>query len=177
MNQSERAASGVRRSAGYGWCYPDGLRGLAGKAFAVMASTSLLVACATVSGLAPVSDRVPDSGVVDIRGIWNETGEIDAEGAELRGFDATQAVPPKKVRDSLLLYPAFAKEHRIQDTVTVECVIKKDGRAHDCEVTGGEAVFHDTVLDAIARWRWQPLTLAGTPTPVLVQLYAQFRIN
>jgi protein TonB len=64
------------------------------------------------------------------------------------------------------LYPALARQARIQGNVVLHAIIDKDGRVGQLEVVSGHPLLVQAALDAVKQWRYQPTQLNGDPVEV-----------
>lgn len=163
-----RLAGAPRRSSTQ--CYP-GSRGNTMSRSVVAVVLGLTVGCASAApNVAPVAaTRAVAPDVVDLRGIVRGT-HLGPKGAGERGLDVTQVVLPRKTRNVPPVYSREARDVGIAGTVTVECIIEIAGEPRDCLLTGGPVQLRGVALHAVRGWRWQPLTVGGTPRRALVQL-------
>jgi TonB family protein len=116
-------------------------------------------------------------GIVDIRGIWDDTG-VTPEGAARLGIDPAEIVAPVKTKHVHPEYPDFALRARIQGDVLLHCVIGVDGRSRDCRVHQSVSPDLDSAaLRAVGFWRYEPLRVAGQPRPALVELLVSFALS
>jgi TonB family protein len=114
---------------------------------------------------------------VDIRGIWRDH-DLEPEGARRRGLDPSVIETPVKTRNVNPTYPVVAREARIQGDVLAYCVIGVDGVARDCHIHKSLGpVLDQDALRAINEWRFNPLRVAGTPRPALVDLRVSYRLH
>jgi periplasmic protein TonB len=64
------------------------------------------------------------------------------------------------------VYPALARQARIQGNVVLHAIIDKDGRVGQLEVVSGHPLLVQSALDAVKQWRYQPTQLNGDPVEV-----------
>mgnify|MGYP006268619849 CR=1 FL=1 len=64
------------------------------------------------------------------------------------------------------IYPALAKQARIQGTVRLHAIIAKDGSVQELQVMGGHPLLVQAALDAVRQWRYRPTLLNGEPVEV-----------
>ena len=83
--------------------------------------------------------------------------------------------PPKPIYTPDPSFPPEAKNKHISGTVLVAAVINEKGFPELLEPTHRTVEgFDDKALSAISRWRFQPATLDGKPTAVLVNVEVSF---
>ena len=64
------------------------------------------------------------------------------------------------------IYPALARQARIQGKVQLHAIIDKDGRVSELQVVSGHPLLVKAALDAVQNWRYQPTVLNGEPVEV-----------
>jgi protein TonB len=72
------------------------------------------------------------------------------------------------------LYPALARQARIQGNVVLHAIIDKDGRVGQLEVVSGHPLLVQAALDAVKQWRYQPTQLNGDPVEVDTTITVSF---
>lgn len=75
------------------------------------------------------------------------------------------------------LYPAIAREARMQGTVVVDAVIGRDGRIASLHVLSGPPLLVNAAVTAIQRARYRPWTLNGEPVEVETTLRIVFTLG
>jgi protein TonB len=65
------------------------------------------------------------------------------------------------------VYPAEAKQSRIQGTVKLEITIDKEGHVANMSVVSGPAELVRSAIDAVRQWVYKPTLLNGEPVSVL----------
>ncbi len=104
-----------------------------------------------------------------------ETGPVDGflDGVE-GGKGAAPAPPPPPPPQPVLppvalrtntppRYSPTAKLSHIEGTVVVAFEVLEDGRVTNARIVSGPRELHDSVLEAVASWRFQPARQGGTP--------------
>lgn len=76
-------------------------------------------------------------------------------------------------------YPFAARRDGVEGSVEVEFTVGVDGRVSDAQVVGAEpaAVFDQSALTALQRWRFEPRTVACAPVAARVRQQLQFRLD
>jgi len=74
------------------------------------------------------------------------------------------------------VYPAMARNVRIQGTVLLSAVIGKDGTVQNLQVVSGHPMLAHAALDAVRQWRYRPYILNGSPIEVDTQISVNFRL-
>jgi protein TonB len=87
------------------------------------------------------------------------------------GSDVAQANLVKQVRPE---YPAEARAARVQDTVTLEVVISREGRVAELTVVSGHALLRQSARDAVAQWEYKPFQLNGQQIEVATTITVNY---
>lgn len=74
------------------------------------------------------------------------------------------------------LYPALAKQAKLQGTVRFETLINRDGTVRSLAVASGHPLLVDAAQDAVRQWTWQPTHLNGSPVEVLTMVDVNFTL-
>lgn len=72
------------------------------------------------------------------------------------------------------IYPAIAREARIQGQVVIEAIISRQGQVEQAQVVSGQPMLARAALDAVRRARYQPYTLNGQPVEVETTINIDF---
>ncbi len=75
-------------------------------------------------------------------------------------------VPGKLIKKVQPEYPAEAQEKRIEGTVKLHVVLKKDGSVFVEDVAEGDPVLCPAAIEAVRQWRYEPSQLNGQPIDV-----------
>lgn len=76
------------------------------------------------------------------------------------------------------LYPALAKQARVQGTVRLKAVIGKDGSIHSlCLSKPMGAGLDEAAIASVEQWRYQPYLLEGEPVEVETQITVNFNLR
>lgn len=75
------------------------------------------------------------------------------------------------------IYPAIAKEARIEGTVVVEAVISREGGIERLEAISGPPMLVQAAMNAVAQARYEPYKLNGEPVEVETTINIVFRLN
>ncbi len=94
-------------------------------------------------------------------------------------YRAGGAVTPPKVLGMVQpTYTDRALANRAQGSVELELIVDRTGRATRIRVVRSlDSDLDRQAIDAVARWRFEPGRLAGTPVDVLVTVILDFRIR
>jgi len=63
-------------------------------------------------------------------------------------------------------YPPLTRQIRRNGRVELHAIISTDGRIESLEVVSGDALFYQSAIDAVRRWRYRPTILNGLPVKV-----------
>ena len=83
----------------------------------------------------------------------------------------------KLVQQVRPVYPAEAKEQRIQGLVRLQAVIAKDGTVKSLEVVSGDPTLTQSALDAVRQWVYQPTLLNGDPVEVQTMIDVNYTLS
>jgi TonB family protein len=75
------------------------------------------------------------------------------------------------------VYPALARQTRVQGTVRLHAIIGTDGRVEELEVVSGHPLLIQSALDAVRKWRYAPTMLNGQPVEVDTTIDVIFSLN
>jgi TonB family protein len=70
-------------------------------------------------------------------------------------------VPAKLIKKVQPGYPAEAEEKRIEGTVKLHVVVKKDGSVFVQSVAEGDPILSPAAIEAVRQWRYEPTQLNG----------------
>lgn len=148
-------------------------------------------------GTHPIVDRGPletgsEAPGSDIPGaipITPGRGENIARVLDLTPHLAPSIAPPRAVRlsggvtEGLLLhkitpvYPAIARQARIQGQVVLQATIGRDGTIQNLQVISGHPMLVPSALDAVKQWRYRPYLLNNEPVEVETQITVNFTLG
>lgn len=113
------------------------------------------------------------------KGVDGGSGEVEPQapsevltpGGEVRRATVIRRVEPR--------YPTAMLAARFKEvTVTVHCVIGKNGSVRDAQVVRSSfAAFNESVLDAVRQWTFTPGTLRGQPVDTYFELTVRFQVR
>jgi protein TonB len=72
------------------------------------------------------------------------------------------------------LYPAIAREARIQGTVELQAIISKAGTVENLVVVHGHPLLVAAAIDAVRQWRYRPYLLNNEPVEVETEITVNF---
>ena len=74
------------------------------------------------------------------------------------------------------VYPAEAKQNRIQGTVKLEITIDKDGHVASVSVVSGPTELIRSATDAVQQWVYRPTLVNGEPVSVLTTVDVNYTL-
>jgi protein TonB len=84
---------------------------------------------------------------------------------------------PRRVFSVAPVYPAIARQARVQGTVVIQAVIGVDGAVRDAQVQNSVPLLDQSALDAVRQWRYQPTLLNGVPVSVIMTVSVRFTLE
>lgn len=99
-----------------------------------------------------------------------EENTIYRVGADVTSARVLQRVMP--------VYPPIMVRNKIPATVSVKCIIDRNGRVRDVEIVRSSfPPFNAAVIAALQQWTFTPGTLRGTPVDTYFELTANFGVQ
>ena len=83
----------------------------------------------------------------------------------------------KIIRRVIPVYPALAKQARVQGTVKLLGVISADGRIEQLQVLSGHPLLVAAAVDAVKQWTYRPTLLNGQPVEVQAPIEVRFILS
>ena len=142
------------------------------KAIATPTTRSAMSSLIAVTGLTLAS-----AGSVVGASLIAVQGQHSQETIYEPGNGVTLPVVVSEIRP---VYTERAKEAKIQGTVTMNCVVRRDGRVDDITVIeslDAEYGLDDAAVEALRRWEFKPGTRDGTPVAVRVTVQMKFTLK
>jgi TonB family protein len=84
---------------------------------------------------------------------------------------------PRKLKNVSPVYPAMAKQARVQGIVILECTIGGDGLVKDVKVLRGVELLDAAAVDAVRQWEYTPTLLNGVPVSVIMTVTVNFKLS
>ncbi len=75
------------------------------------------------------------------------------------------------------IYPAKARQARIQGTVLLQAEINKEGRIANLRLISGPPELAPAAIGAVQQWRYRPYLLMGEPVEVETQIQVNFQLQ
>jgi len=85
--------------------------------------------------------------------------------------------PPVKLRDVKPIYPPIAQSARVQGVVIIQAVIDTLGNVASASVLRGVPLLDEAALDAVRQWQFQPTTINGVVTPIVMTVTVNFAMQ
>jgi protein TonB len=85
--------------------------------------------------------------------------------------------PPTKVRNVAPEYPADAQAAGIQGVVIIEARIEADGTVSKTRILRSIPALDDAAEEAVSQWQFTPTWLNGQPTPIVMTVTVNFRLD
>jgi TonB family protein len=128
------------------------------------------------AGITLTNDDQPDPGAEALNaGLVGGSKQPSAPVAPLPvGGDVKQAELISRVAP---VYPALAKNQHVSGNVLVDALIDANGKVTTMKVLSGPALLHQSAMDALRQWKYQPATLDGKPVPMHLTVNLQFRLQ
>ena len=84
---------------------------------------------------------------------------------------------PSKVKDVKPVYPAVARDARVQGVVIVEAIINAEGEIADARVLRSIPLLNEAALEAVQQWRFTPTLMNGAPQAVVMTVTVNFTLQ
>lgn len=84
---------------------------------------------------------------------------------------------PKLIARVDPIYPALAKQTRMQGVVIIDAILDEQGNVVEAKVTSGPPLLIQSALDAVRRWRYEPTYLNDEPVSVQLNVTVTFHLN
>ncbi len=107
-----------------------------------------------------------------------DVSELLSEQTSLPGISAvvSQGVSGGKVVHSVApVYPAGARQFRLEGTVVLQATVMEDGTVGNIKVVAGAPVLAQSAVDAVKNWRYEPFQLDGNPVKNATTITIDFK--
>jgi len=88
-----------------------------------------------------------------------------------------QIKTPRKIKNVEPVYPALARQARVQGVVILECTISPSGKVTDVRILRSIPLLDEAALDAVRQWTYTPTLLNGIPVPVIMTVTVTFNLT
>jgi len=85
--------------------------------------------------------------------------------------------PPKPIVQVRPDYPLLAKQARIQGQVLIDAVLDEEGNVIQMQVVSGPPLLHQAALDALKKWKYEPVYLNDQPIAVEMIVTITFQLS
>jgi TonB family protein len=121
--------------------------------------------------LGGVISSVPAGDVLPAPPVGASRQEIIRMRVDSNAQAASLISAPKPV------YPALAKQARIQGVVKLSAVIGTNGAVQNLEVLGGHPLLVPAALEAVKQWVYKPVLVNGEAVEVITQIDVNFTLS
>jgi protein TonB len=83
---------------------------------------------------------------------------------------------PQKKSHVQPVYPAMAKQSRVQGTVSLSIVIGVTGAVERATVVRSIPALNDAAITAVKQWKYTPTAVNGTAVPVSMVVHVNFSL-
>ena len=97
-----------------------------------------------------------------------------AKAAANRVRVAGAITPPTKVKNVQPVYPALARQARVEGAVQLEVEIGEDGKVTDARVVKSVPLLDQAAIDAVKQWEYTPMMKGGVAVPVVMTVTVNF---
>jgi protein TonB len=81
------------------------------------------------------------------------------------------------IRKVAPVYPALAKQARIQGSVRFQVVIGTDGIVRSLQLISGHPLLVEAARNAVRQWAYRPTLVNGTPVEVITTIDVNFALS
>jgi TonB family protein len=85
--------------------------------------------------------------------------------------------PPKLVKKVQPEYPVEAQEKRIEGTVKLQVIVRKDGSVTVQNVVEGDPILSPAAIKAVGQWRYEPWLFNGQPIEMHTTIDVVFSLS
>lgn len=83
---------------------------------------------------------------------------------------------PKLIQRVDPIYPALARQTRMQGTIVIDAIIDEQGNVTEMKVVSGPPLLIHAAVDAVRQWKYQPTYLNEQPVSVQLNVMVTFRL-
>ncbi len=132
-------------------------------------------------------DATPDAPAPSITGIASAdssvalpnlmTSQSDAPAPVLQRLTVSQGVSRGLlIKQPQPMYPASARQARIEGAVELLATISKDGNISAVKTLSGDPQLARAAVDAVKQWKYKPYLLNGEPVEIQTQVTINFKL-
>jgi protein TonB len=85
--------------------------------------------------------------------------------------------PPSIIYRVEPVYPALAKQARVEGDVVISVIIDTKGNVVEMKAVSGNPLLMKSALDAVEKWRYQPTLLNGQPVDIDMTITVTFELG
>jgi protein TonB len=85
--------------------------------------------------------------------------------------------PPLKTKNVAPVYPAYARQNKIQGVVMLEVTVGTDGKVKDIKVLRSIKELDDAAIQAVRGWEFKPTMLNGQTVQVITTVPVVFTLE
>jgi TonB family protein len=85
--------------------------------------------------------------------------------------------PPIKTKDAKPVYPQVARSTHTQGVVIMDVTIDEDGKVKSVKVLKSLPMLEAAAVDAVKKWEFKPTLVNGKPTPVIMAVAVNFKLD
>jgi TonB family protein len=82
--------------------------------------------------------------------------------------------PPAKIKNVQPVYPALARDARIEGTVTLAVAVDADGKVSEARVLRSVPLLDQAALDAVRQWEYSPMRRGDRAVPTVMTVNVNF---
>ena len=142
--------------------------------------------------IAPVNDANSAPAAPDLPdGIGSSRAPGDVPGGLGDSLPVAIPKPPAVIKPLLIshlaeanllhrvqpIYPALARQARIQGSVELRAIISKSGTIENLVVVSGHPMLSAAAIDAVRQWRYRPYMLNNEPVEVETEITVNFLLS
>jgi periplasmic protein TonB len=88
-----------------------------------------------------------------------------------------QIKAPRLLKNVTPVFPELAARAGLNALIILELRVSETGVITSAQILRGHPLFDESALEAVRQWRYAPLLLNGVPTPFVVNVTVNFRLN
>jgi len=122
----------------------------------------------------------PDSQSIGVFYFVDGKFRVDGSRHDLRVLSTNKTGPAtvgKLLNRVQPVYPPLARQTKIQGTVAVNVIVRKDGTVEVQTVGSGHPLLMQAAADAVKQWRYEPTTVEGEPVDIQTKIYVVFALT
>jgi len=74
------------------------------------------------------------------------------------------------------VYPAQARERRLEGSVVLAATIMEDGTVRNVKIVKGPPILAEAAVSAVQNWRYKPFELDGKPVKNETRIVVEFKL-